>query len=325
MSHFQTLMLSTEHILTLHSPSKPPWIFPGEASGLTRLTEAFQINQGVSALPETSYRQQTKAASFQPLAHPQTQADDPLVGYAPQVVKNNPTYRLDHTPSSSTYGICVEGAGSVHNTGFPPNQGLRLESLVEAPVGDGQSRAQKPTQVERGWCEERTQVAPTLGPANAGQTQQQNMPQQLPYCLQEWVPITLDEGPGSYRKQAVELSPSTLETAQDAITEDQHLLPAMPQAFLEHFACNNGSQDHSLGPQHVPWDSFAWTDRQWQPSGIQTTGPLTPTSKGLTREIESRPVDSLDFAPDNGQFTGLLRDLELKVLWDHGPGANAEV
>ncbi|XP_066467086.1 interleukin-22 receptor subunit alpha-1-like [Tiliqua scincoides] len=331
--HFQTLMLSTEHILTLRDPSKPPPISPE-----TQLAQINQHLQGVlehptsSTLPETSYRQQAKVAPFKPLAHPQNQADRLPMGYTPQVVKSNPSCRLDNNLSTSTYGVCVEGAGSTDKTNLPPNEGLRLESLVEVPITDGHYRAQKPPQIETGLCRYRTQRVPAVVKRDSEQIKQQlfeeisqNMPQRLPYLLQEGAPTALGEGPGSYRKKTMELPPCILETTQNAISEDHHLLPSMSQSLLEHCACDTLSQDHSMGQRHAAWDSCSWTDSQWQPSGFQMTDHITQTSKVSKNEIKPHNADTLDFALDNGLFIDLFRDLELKVQWDQETDEKAGV
>lgn len=322
MSHFQTLMLSTEQILTLHDPSKPPQISPE-----TQLTQINQHLQGVlehqmlSTLPETSYRQQAKDVPFQPLAFHQNQADVLPVGYTPQAVKSsNPSCRLDNNPSTSTYGICVEGARSADKTNLLPNQGLKV------PISDERFRAQKPMQIERGLCKYRTQKVPGLVQGDAEQAQPQlfegitqNVPPRLPYLLQERVPPTLDKVSGNYRQQIVELPP---ETAHKAVSEDHLASPS--QSLLEHFTCNNLSQS-STGQHHAAWDSCAWTDSEWQPSGFQMTDHVNQKKKVSRNEIKFHNVDTLDFGPDNGLFTDLFRDLELKVQWDQEQDENAEL
>ncbi|XP_053124169.1 interleukin-22 receptor subunit alpha-1 [Hemicordylus capensis] len=327
---FQSLTLTVEHILTPPDLSKPLQIVSE-----MQPAQKNQHLQGVLAhlklthLPETGYQQQERVPSFQTIALPVAQEGAPPTGYAPQAVKSNaPGNTLDDNPLTLTYGICVEGTRSTKKRNSPPDPVARSGSLIESNLGNGQYNAQKPMQTDRGSWGNQSPKERALVLGNAEHTQQllhqedlqEGMPQQFPPLLEERVPpATLAERTGNYRKQPEELLPSTLEVGPSVVSEGDHL-SSCAQAGSSH------SHDHRTG-QWLGWGPLAWTDTPWQPPGLQTTycfQPLVPqprTSEGVKSEPQTYggTPDTLNCAQDNGLLTGLFKDLELKLQWDHGP------
>ncbi|XP_061452058.1 interleukin-22 receptor subunit alpha-1 isoform X2 [Rhineura floridana] len=327
ISRFQPLVLNVEQILTPYDLCKPTQLVPEKqpAQISQHLLGALE-HQELFSLTETVYQQQAKAPSFQTIAQPASGAGDLPVGYTPQVVQKNPPCTLGDSPSTLTYGICFEGTNKANS---PAKQAMKLDSLVEGSLSNKHYKVQKPEQIKRElWEKNPQQVLPAFVLGNAEgmllQEDTQDVLQPLPSLLEERVPARSGERTGSYRKHPAELLPSVLENDQNAMSEGGAVLSTPPPSLFSHPACSSHTQDHNPG-QWTAWHSLAWTDNQWQPLGFQTTDCITQARQGLKNDpgsLDTNP-DTLDSAQNNGLFTGLFRDLELKLQWDQEPEGNA--
>ncbi|XP_062996112.1 interleukin-22 receptor subunit alpha-1 [Elgaria multicarinata webbii] len=326
--HFQPLTPNAEHILTSYSFSKSIQCVPEKRPAQLNQHLGELEHQKSFNLTGTAYQQQAKASLFRTLAQPVGQADDLPIGYAPQVVKCNPPGTVGDNPTTLIYGTCIDGTGCVNKASSPPNRAMKPDPSLEGSARNGCYKAQKPEQLERGLWENEAQQQPALVWEYAQQAQHpllqedmQNMPQQLPILLEERVA----ERTGSYRKQPGGLVLAPLEHGQNAISEGGPLSSAVPPSSFPPGACNSLSQDQGLG-QWAAWESLAWTDNQRQPLGFPMTDCIAQVSKGLQCEPASLGTvpSTLDSA-QNGLFTGLFRDLELKLQWDNGPDENAPI
>ncbi|XP_044274738.1 interleukin-22 receptor subunit alpha-1 [Varanus komodoensis] len=306
--HFQPLCPDMEHIWTVYNFSKSiqhcPEIQPMQVS--QHLLDALEPQKSLS-WTETVYQQQAKTTLFQTTPQPVSQADDLPVGYAPQVARSNPPRALGDSPATLTYGMCVDGTSCVSKTTSPPNPVMKLDSSLGASIRNAPYKVQKPEQSERELWEGRTQRQPAMVWEDA---QLLLLQEDAPTIAQQllWAPATADERAGSYRKQAVQLPPATSELSQSTILEGGPLCPALPPPSVS--PCDRSSllQDHNLR-QWAAWESFAWTDNQHL--GVQMSDCTAQASFGTG-------PDTVDSAPNDELFTGLFRDLELKLQWDDG-------
>uniref|UniRef100_A0A8C7DUM9 Interleukin 22 receptor subunit alpha 1 n=1 Tax=Naja naja TaxID=35670 RepID=A0A8C7DUM9_NAJNA len=314
ISRFQPLILNVDHALNPYDSSKI--IQPGVHSAeISHHIQGMQEDQKLFNPTMTSYQQQSKMPSFQPLAQP---LNGLSVGYAPQVIKNSRLRILGDNPSTLTYGLCIEGAS------HKANQGIKFDSFLS----NGHYKAQRPESSNKELTmiqQKEGLVVETIPKIQHLPLQEdaKGPPQGSPRLLGEWRPTTVDRSGGSYRKQA-EVLPSSLEVGQSIILEgsDSLLLTASPPHLFAHFSCHNLPQDPSPG-QPPAFCLPAWTDNflHSNPFGFQITDCLAQESRGLKSEPQSLDISPniLDLNQLNGPFPSLFNDLELKLQWDGSP------
>lgn len=261
---------------------------------------------------EITYQQQAKVSSFKTVVLPLGQVHDLPVGYAPQAIKNNQLDALDDKPLTLTYGICVKGA---NKTNSPSKQEVKSNSLPQGSITEGCYQAQKSKPLERLWKDKAQRDPPALNDAAHSQHllllgNTQDTPQQQ---LEDRVHPPVTERTGSYRKQLMELLPPPLEMDQNATLEGSCLSSVPPSSFSG-YACKGLSEGHRMG-QWGAWNSFAC-----HPLGFPMTDDITQASEGWKGESASfgATSDTSDSTQENELLTGLFRDLELKLQWDHG-------
>ncbi|KAH0631127.1 hypothetical protein JD844_005263 [Phrynosoma platyrhinos] len=289
-------------------------------------------NQKLFGLTETAYQEQAKLPSLESVTPPAVPADHLPVAYAPQIVKHNPSCTTDATPSTLTYGLCIQGTSCTNKMNSPPKPAMEPDSCAENTANSGLYKAQKPEQIKSGsWmmnkAQQETENAEQLYQENTQDTMtpQARTVQSNQHRYDTLLEESVGKRIGSYRKQPVELLPSSPEISQNTILEADPLLPSQTQSLLLQGDHQNVCQDHNTG-QWVGWDTLAWDASQWQPFGCQTTDCVNPESHGLETEPDSLRntiPNTLDSAQNSGLFTNLFRDLELKIQWDHGPDENA--
>ncbi|XP_048355208.1 interleukin-22 receptor subunit alpha-1 [Sphaerodactylus townsendi] len=315
--HFQPLMFTVEHILIPHDLSKPFQMDPEmKPEQINQCLQEVLEHQMVFDLPERVYQEQTKMAPIQHIAAPIGQVDDAsTIGYAPQVIQNNPPHTLDHKRSTLTYGVCVEGTSHANNTNSSPNQKTKIDSVSEGFI----SNVQKQNPSEMGLWGNLAQKELELEQAEETQQQllqedAQGRTQQLPSLLQERVPTILGERTESYKQQPLEFLPPALKISQIAPSEGDSPLSPIPNSLFSVCASDSFSQDPGLLGQ-------------WAPSSCPMTDCLSQASKGLKSEPEplTDTSESLDSLQDNMLLPGLFRDLELKLQWDHGLDENEAI
>ncbi|XP_042295149.1 interleukin-22 receptor subunit alpha-1 isoform X2 [Sceloporus undulatus] len=334
VSHFQPLVPKVEHFLIPYNLSKlaqdvPEMQITPQVSH--HLLGTLEEHHKLFGLTETAYQEQAKLPSSRSITQPAVPADHLPGGYAPQIVKPNPPDTTDANPSTLTYGLCIQGTSCINKMNSPPKQAMEPDSCVENTANSGPYKAQKPEEVKSGWwmnkAEQETENAEQLHQENDQDTMtsQNRATQPNQDTNDTLLEESVGEGTGSYRKQPVELLPSSLEISQDTILEADPLLPFRTQPLLLQGTHPNVCQDHRTG-QWVGWDSLAWTASQWQPFGCQMTDCANPASQGLETKPDSlgRAIpNAMDSAQNSRPFTDLFRDLGLKIQWDHEADENA--
>ncbi|KAJ7304342.1 hypothetical protein JRQ81_011891 [Phrynocephalus forsythii] len=327
ISRFQPLVPKAEQFLIPCGLSKPLQHIPEmqAAPPMSPHHLGAVECQTLFSRTETAYQQQDNRPSFQTFALLPSEAGDLPRGYAPQDIKGEPPCSVENSPLTLTYGICVESTSCINKEASPPNQARKDGSFPEDSVNHGHYQAQKPEHSQQGVRVEKAQEKAGLTVDNTRKSQclwlqedTQQMPPRFPSPLEGQLPATAGERTRSYRKQLEELLPSAPELTPNASLDSNHVLTGRPPSLISRGSHNTFCQDPST-KQWAAWDSLAWTDNQWAPFGCPKKDCIAPASQGLPGEPEpfGTPLGTpLDLAENNGLFTDLFKDLELKIQWD---------
>nr|XP_060640250.1 interleukin-22 receptor subunit alpha-1 [Anolis sagrei ordinatus] len=305
-SHFRPLVPKAEVFLIPQNLSKsgqslPKMHLAREVS--PNLLEELEKHQKVFA-----YQEQTKLPFFEDVTQSVAPADHLPVSYAPQTVKSHPTCVIDGNPSTSTYGLCVQGTGCANK--LSSQRATEPVSCVGDTTNNGIYKAQNPEQLQRRQWMNQANKDPTLMQENVEpqRDDQDVVPSQCLSLVERSVPVST----GSYRKQPMDLLQATPKNVPNAPIGVDSISYSQP-LFLKGA---QHSHNHSIR-QWEDWESFTENTSRWSSFGLQTTDCA---NKGSETEPESFSVaDALDTAPNSGLFAGLFKDLDLKIQWDHGP------